>query len=112
VGRGHADDRAGTAALDAAPAEQLREEERALEVGVDDVVPFGVGDVDHGFEQRAPGVVHQQIDVAELAGGTLERRLDARLRAQVERDRHDLAVGDGRVRQRVLQHRGVELGEG
>ena len=38
----------GRFARDAVPAEQLRQEERALEVGVDHVVPFGIGDVDHG----------------------------------------------------------------
>ena len=82
----------GLFARDAGAAEQLREEERALEVGVDHVVPFGVGDVDHGLEQRAAGVVDQEVEVAQFFRRALERGLDAVLRAQIERDGDGLAL--------------------
>ena len=93
-------------------AEQLREKERALEIGIDHIVPFGIGDVDDRLEQRAAGVVDQKIEVAQLPGRTLERCLDAVLRAQIERDGHGLAPLDLGLRQRVLERIGFQLCQG
>jgi len=77
------------------PPEQLREKERALEVGVDHVVPFGLGDFGHRLEQGAAGVVDQEVEVAQPFRRALECGVDAVLRAQIERDRNGLALDLG-----------------
>ena len=78
------DDRAGSAAVEAILAEAPGHEERTFEVGVHDVVPLGPGHLDDGLVQGAAGVVDQEIDLAQGAERLVERRVDARLLAQVE----------------------------
>ena len=93
----HADDRSpARPRVEAIPPEPLRQEERALEVGVHHVVPLGPGHLDHRLVQGASGIVDQEIDLAEPASARVEGRLDARLLAQVEPHRHHLAAAQVR----------------
>ena len=65
VGRGHADDAAGGAALDHAFADGLRQKESAFQIGIHDRVPLFRREIECGLVQRSGGAVDQHVDVAE-----------------------------------------------
>src|SRR5712692_7632427 len=65
VCRGDADDRAPAPAGDQVTAHLLAREEHALQVDVDDRVPFRFGDLDGRAGERHAGVVDQHVEMSE-----------------------------------------------
>ena len=87
------------------------EEIAALEVDVDDGVPFGPGHLGGRSLQRHAGIVDQHVDGAARAGGLRHRLRDAVLGPQIERQRNRLAAAQVRVRRDLPQPVRVEVGE-
>ncbi len=82
-------------ARDHAFRDRLRDEERALEVGVDHLVPVGLGLLEHALGHRDAGVVDQHVDRAERVLDARDRTLDARVVDDVQRDACDPAASSG-----------------
>ena len=80
-------------ARDHAFRDRLRDEERALEVGVDHLVPVGLGLLEHALGHGDAGVVDQHVDRAERVLDGRDRALDARVVGDVERNARDPAAG-------------------
>ena len=75
VDRAHVDDRAAAGRRHLA-RDRLADEERALEVDVDDGVPVGLGDVEELGGAKDAGVVDEDVDAAEGGDAGGERRVD------------------------------------
>ena len=61
-----------------------RTEERGLQVDVDDGLPVLHGKIDGRLARHASGVVHEDVDAAELFGDARERRSQGRLAGDVD----------------------------
>ncbi len=88
---------AGTIAGDAMRSVGPRYEIGALEIDIDDVVPFRPGHLDRGLEQCTAGIVDQNVDVAEGFDRGGEGLRDNGLAAQIELHRHHLAALHRRI---------------
>jgi hypothetical protein len=67
-------------------------EEGALQVGVEHLVPVGLGLLEHGLRDRDARVVDQDVDRAEGAFDAIERILDRAMIGHVERDARGTAT--------------------
>ncbi len=95
VDRGHVDDRArrlaGRDLLDHAPRRGLTDQERALQVDPQHAVEITLGDVEEVRRVDDPGVVDEDVDVAEGVHRLGDEVVDVELLAHVAGDVDDLA---------------------
>ncbi len=84
-------------ARDHALRDRLGDEERALEVGVDHLVPVGLGLLEHALRHRDAGIVDQHVDRAERVLDGRDRALDAGVVGDVQSDARDLAAAGGNL---------------
>ena len=63
-----------------------------------------------GLDQRAGGVVDQQINLAEAGQRAIKRRADVFLRTQIELDGNDLACRELGQPQQLGKQRNIQFG--
>jgi hypothetical protein len=83
AGRRDVDDSATLPGFDHLPGDGLAHQEVAVQVGAHNPPPFGVRQLQEGDTALHTGVVHQDVDAAELGHGLLDHPLDLRLVAGV-----------------------------
>ena len=71
------------------PRDGLGDKERAAQVRVEHQIPVVPGDIERGFANVAAGVVHEDVDLAEMRDGICGHLLDALVIANIECERQD-----------------------
>ena len=92
-------------------ANLLGEEKRSRQIGGHEAVPFLARDIDRLAAKIGAGIVHQDVNLAELFDGFDDRAFDAFLLAQIQFDANRPAAGARDVSQHHIEILGSRRSE-